>query len=235
MSHLGQIVSQFFKGRFSLFLMALSFYFLGMPLIAPHFIVLGQVMDFFGLVVLASCLVAISRSRRFFIFMAIFTLFNLILGSCDVLIWSSPNFVTIVLVARLLYFLLVVVSILRYVLDSSPVTTDKIFGALSAYLLIGVVWAVIYSLFQHLEPGSFNLKEIEVVSRSTLSMWALYFSFTTLPSLGYGDITPQLPAVQSYAVMEAVFGQIFLTVLVARLVALQIMHSGEKGSSNVES
>jgi voltage-gated potassium channel Kch len=56
-------------------------------------------------------------------------------------------------------------------------------------------------------------------------MWAIYFSFTTLPSLGYGDITPQTPATQSYAVMEAALGQIFLTVVVARLVALQITHT----------
>jgi hypothetical protein len=60
------------------------------------------------------------------------------------------------------------------------------------------------------------------------SIWAFYFSYTTLTTLGYGDITPQTSAVKSYAVMEAACGQIFLAVIVARLVALQIIHSGGK-------
>ena len=61
-----------------------------------------------------------------------------------------------------------------------------------------------------------------------ITIWAIYFSFTTLTTLGYGDVTPRLPGAQVYAFLEAATGQIFLAVLVARLVALQIMHDPAK-------
>ena len=84
-----------------------------------------------------------------------------------------------------------------------------------------IIWAVIYGLFEHLHPGSFSGSGMNAGG----GMWTLYYSFTTLTTLGYGDITPVLPAAQSYALMEAACGQMFLTVLIARLVALQIIHS----------
>ena len=137
---------------------------------------------------------------------------------------DTDTFKTLVIVFRLLYYLLIFGSIMSYVLDRSPVTGNKIAGSISAYVLMGIIWAAIYSLFFHLQPGSFTLPE-HLQSEGVMGLWSFYFSFTTLTTLGYGDITPQFHAVQSYAVMEAACGQIFLTVLVARLVALQIIHS----------
>jgi Na+-driven multidrug efflux pump len=154
-----------------------------------------------------------------------FALLNFLLGSSNIIDHTSNTLQTLVLINQLLYFLIVFFSIMNYVLDSTKVTSDKIFGALSAYLLMGLIWAIVFSLFQHINPESFQLSEQMQASKSTVPIWAIYFSFTTLPSLGYGDITPQTPATQSYAVMEAALGQIFLTVVVARLVALQITHT----------
>ena len=100
-------------------------------------------------------------------------------------------------------------------------------GSISAYVLMGIIWAAVYSLFLHLQPGSFAKPE-HLQSGSVVGLCSIYFSFTTLTTLGYGDIFPQLHAVQSYAVMEAACGQIFLTVLVVHLVALHIIHSNIK-------
>ena len=226
------ILSRFITGRFSLFLVIIALNFLVVPLIPVGGIFLGRVVDVLGLATLVTCLLAISKSRRFFFFMIGFAFFNFLLGSSNIIDHSSSTRQTFVLINQLLYFLIVFLSIMNYVLDSSEVTSDKLFGALSAYLLMGLIWAIAFSLFQHLNPESFNLSESMQASKSTVPMWAIYFSFTTLPSLGYGDITPQTPATQSYAVMEAALGQIFLTVVVARLVALQITHSKDKSSTS---
>lgn len=222
------ILESFVRGRFSLLLCTMALMFFAVPLIPGDRAFLGKVVDVFGLAVFIACLRAISASRRFFIFMVVLSVINVGIGSSEIVHHSDEQaFVAVVLGFRLVYYLLVFLSIMKYVFDSSPVTGDKICGAISAYLLMGIIWAVVYSMFFRLLPASFILPE-EWVSRSLVGIWAYYFSFTTLTTLGYGDVTPQLPVVQSYAVMEAACGQVFLAVIIARLVALQIIHSSDR-------
>ena len=78
-----------------------------------------------------------------------------------------------------------------------------------------------------MDAGCFNIPEQLLSTQALMSSWAVYFSLTTITSLGYGDITPLTPAVQSYAVMQAVIGQLFVAVILGRLIALQIIHSKE--------
>ena len=232
MSKKHPILEGFVKGRFSLLLFSFVLMFLVLPLIPAERGFLDKSIGLFGLVVLLSCLRAITENRKFFIFMVVLSLINVVLGSTEILSQTDTDaFKTMVLAVRLIYYLLIFGSIMGYVLDHSPVTGDKIAGSISAYVLMGIIWAAVYSLFLHLQPGSFTMPE-HLQSSSVVGLWSIYFSFTTLTTLGYGDITPQLPAVQSYAVMEAACGQIFLTVLVARLVALQIIHSNKDEERN---
>ena len=221
------IIEGIVKGRFSLLLFSFALMFLGLPLIPAEQGFLDKGIGLFGLVVLLSCLRAITENRKFFIFMVVLSLINVGIGSTE--IFSEPDiaaFKTLAIGFRLLYYLLIFGSIMSYVLDRGPVTGNKIAGSISAYILMGIIWAVVYSLFFHIQPDSFIISE-HLQSEGVIGLWPIYFSFTTLTTLGYGDITPQLPAVQSYAVMEAACGQIFLTVLVARLVALHIIHSNK--------
>jgi voltage-gated potassium channel Kch len=112
---------------------------------------------------------------------------------------------------------------MRYVLDNSPVTGDKLCGAVSAYMVMGIAWTFIYALFFHFDPQCFRVPG-EWVTPGINSTWTFYFSFTTLTTLGYGDVVPRSPEVQSYAIMEAAAGQLFLAVIIARLIALHIIH-----------
>lgn len=215
----------FLKGRFGLLLSSMVLMFLVAPLIPGERRFIGMLMDVLGLVVLLSCLRVISGNRRFFVGVALLCVINVVLGSVGIISTSDPlGFQVAVLLFRLAVYLIIFSSIMGYVLDPSPVTNEKIYGALSGYLILGIIWALVYALFFTLEPGSFSLPE-ELQGEGLVGMWAYYFSFTTLTTLGYGDITPRLPAVQSYAMVEAACGQIFLAVLIARLVALQIIHS----------
>jgi voltage-gated potassium channel len=117
------------------------------------------------------------------------------------------------------------VSILGYVLHSGRVTSDKIFATICVYLLVGFVWTYAYALLDEVQPGSFAAStetgRNDYVGRI---MQLRYFSFATLTTLGYGDILPRSPTARTMAVLETVMGQIYLAVLVARLVGLHIVH-----------
>jgi len=120
-------------------------------------------------------------------------------------------------------------AILADVVRAERVTMDKISGSLSVYLLMGYVWASVFTILETVQPGSFHLgssaagQEGQDVFRS-LS----YYSFITLSTLGYGDITPVSDGARSLAALEALTGQIYLTVLVARLVGLEISQQGSQ-------
>ncbi|VGO15553.1 hypothetical protein PDESU_04138 [Pontiella desulfatans] len=219
------IIDAVLKGRFSALLITLALMFLVGPLIPGDQVLLDKTFGVFIMLVLVSCLRAIARTRRFLVFMALFTLLNIVVGSAEIFSdMETDAFRSMVLVLRSAYFVVVFFSIMRYVLDSSPVTGDKICGAISAYMMIGVVWTFVFTLFHHLDPASFEIPAALLSGDTINSTWAFYFSFVTLTTLGYGDITPLTPGVQSYAIMEAAIGQVFLAVIVARLIALHITH-----------
>jgi len=101
------------------------------------------------------------------------------------------------------------------------VTTDLIIGAINVYLMVAVGFAFLYGLIEFLQPGSFTGLE-ELVSIPDRVLYFIYFSFTTITTLGYGDISPLTPFSMTASFIEAIFGQLYLAILVARLVALYI-------------
>ncbi|MFH1984236.1 MAG: ion channel [Pseudomonadota bacterium] len=105
--------------------------------------------------------------------------------------------------------------IVRHILKIDRVTFEQVCGTLCVYMLIGLIWAEAYSLIGILLADQFSAKA------SGLGDY-LYFSFVTLTTLGYGDIIPVGPVARSFAVVEAIIGQFFLAVLVARQVGLYI-------------
>lgn len=79
-------------------------------------------------------------------------------------------------------------------------------------------------------PGSFLIERAQVANADERLRQFMYYSFVTLTTLGYGDITPVSPAAKSFSFIEAVTGQIYIAVLIARLVGLHIAHSMSKDS-----
>ena len=109
------------------------------------------------------------------------------------------------------------VLILRRIVLAPSVTFEVITAGIGLYLMLGVTWALTYILLDAIHPDAF-----EVVSASHNAGWSefLYFSFATLTTLGYGDVSPDSPFVRIWAVMEAVTGVLYIAILVARLVSL---------------
>lgn len=106
------------------------------------------------------------------------------------------------------------------VLKSREITADRVVGAVSLYLLFGVFWAIAYSVIEHSNPGSFT-GITEPFAQGWSSDW-LYFSFVTMTTLGYGDITPISATARTIAYLQAVFGQFYIAILVAGLVSAYI-------------
>jgi len=116
-------------------------------------------------------------------------------------------------------FLLIAIAILiTKIFSEKNITADTIKGGISVYFLMGFLWAFLYSLLLLANP------EALAFARESFEYSGLtYFSFTTLTTLGYGDITPVSWLARNLTILESTFGQIFLTVLIARLVGLHIV------------
>jgi hypothetical protein len=116
-----------------------------------------------------------------------------------------------------------VIMVLTFIFRSPRVTLDVMLGAVTAYLLVALLFAGLYSLVFHLDSQSFRLPEwIERGAVEAVRTEMVYFSLVTLATLGYGDILPSSPFTQMLAVIEAVIGQFFIAVLVAWLVGMFI-------------
>ena len=115
-----------------------------------------------------------------------------------------------------LVLLLAIILILGRILARPEITVQSIYGAISAYMILGLMFAAIYAAVYHFDGNMFFAhQQPGPIPTSTFQ----YFSFTTLTTLGYGDYTAAGSGGQALAVLEAMAGQIFLATLVARLVA----------------
>jgi Ion channel len=115
---------------------------------------------------------------------------------------------------RAVMLLLTAVLVVRRVLARPTVTVQSIYGALSAYLVTGLMFAACYAAIQHLSSAPFFAN-----GQPATTQTFQYFSFTTLTTLGYGDFTAAGSGGRAVAVLEALTGQVYLATLVARLVA----------------
>jgi hypothetical protein len=118
-----------------------------------------------------------------------------------------------------------ILVILRDLLTQREVTWDSIVGTFCGYLLIGVMWSEMYAMLELLSPDALHLaaQSAPNPAEPVLNWHRLqYFSFVTLSTVGYGDITPVSPTARFLASLEAVCGQFYLAVLVAGLVGVKV-------------
>jgi Ion channel len=126
----------------------------------------------------------------------------------------------------------VVLEFLRFIVRAPRVDFGVLCAAIATYLMLGLLWSFAYILVDGLVPNSFVFTVGPVSSHSMNHFNALYFSFTTLSTVGYGDIIPVSGVARMLAIVEAVFGMFYVTLLIARLVSLYSSKSPlEAGSS----
>lgn len=124
------------------------------------------------------------------------------------------------LASILVFVLFIIVQLLRFILTSPRVNAEVLCAGVSTYLLLGLLWAAAYELVANLVSGAFAFANATNPPQGMEEFTAIYFSFATLSTVGYGDITPVNNVARMLAALEAVTGSLFIGVLIARLVSL---------------
>jgi voltage-gated potassium channel len=126
----------------------------------------------------------------------------------------------------------VVANILRFILRATRVNSEVLCAAISVYLLIGLLWTFAYMLLAHLSPNAFAVHTDAHYSRTMTNFNAFYFSFTTLSTIGFGDITPMSRVARTLACMESITGMFYVAILISRLVSLYAPASAATADSD---
>ncbi|MEE9451402.1 MAG: potassium channel family protein [Gammaproteobacteria bacterium] len=229
--NLNRLINMFIlRYRLLLLLIALLAMLITFPIVHEQYSAYILILELFVTILLIMGIYVISDNRSILtiaILMATlaFTImwFNIILQSSNLLLFG--------LLLEIGFFLLTTYTIIRYVLTYKRVTADKIYGSICGYLLIGIIWAFIYTFIENFIPGSFEFNVPIHADYSYLFSHRFYFgqfiylSFVTISTLGYGDIIPISTPARVFASLEAVAGQLYVAILIARLVGLHISHA----------
>lgn len=116
----------------------------------------------------------------------------------------------------------------RHLLLSGPITVNKIIGAICIYLLIGLNWSVFYLIINIINPNSFHGLTSTAIGVQFSEL--LYYSYVTITTLGYGDVTPIRPIARTLSYLEAIVGQFYVAVLVAWLVGMYLSEKNQSGT-----
>jgi len=214
-----------FKRRFLALLLLILAMLIIVPL-ADEFVRLRMLMDIFWSAIFIAVIYAVSQKKHHILVGVLLAL--PMLGS----IWSRyfVQYSALEAVGGLCgaaFFIFAIIQILIFVYTQKEVTRDLIAGAAIVYLLMALAWSFIFGVVESLNPGSFSIPDIEGISTSRSF---LYFSFVTITTLGYGDITPVTSLARSLCILEAVIGQLYLVVQVAWLVGVHVSQSMLKKS-----
>ena len=214
------LIEALLRDRFLFLLISL----LSLILIAPllgEYVNLNTLSDIIITAIFLSAIYAISKKERYF-FISLLLLLPVLVA-----IWLSHfvNTPFLRLVGNccgILFFAFTIIIILSAIFRENEVTLDVIYGAIAVYLLMALMWAFIYEVIDALKPNAFSVTgEALEVSRHHF----FYYSFVTITTVGYGDITPVSLVARSFSILEMLIGQIYLVVLIARLVGINISQS----------
>ena len=142
-------------------------------------------------------------------------------------------FVPVQLIVQILFLGYVLGIVMRTVFRAKIITSDILCGAISVYLLVGVLAGLVFVLIEYFCPGSFRVSNwtSDAVAQQASFIedpgWLLYFSFVTLTTVGYGDVLPASSVARSASVLVAVIGQVLLMVQIARLVGMHVAQGTE--------
>lgn len=141
------------------------------------------------------------------------TLLNLFLNDSE-----SLNILTFLL--NTLFFIMVTIALVVHVAGAKKVDGSTLLCAINSYLLIGLTLAILMLIVHITQPGSFNNVDLDSSPFSAL----VYYSYVTLTTLGYGDITPATPLARSLSAFTALFGQLYLVIIMAIIIGKYLIN-----------
>lgn len=204
----------------------------GLMVAYPFFVHRPAVISVFNLFQTAALLLvifAVCRKKSEFIpLAAVFSLFAG-LSWLDILYLKNPTLNVVIIPGWAVFYAFAVVAVLSRVSRYRRITLDEIAGAISAYILIGLFFTMLYLWLELLQPGCFDIRNQVNPNKLVDYSDFVLFSFATLTTLGYGDITPLTHLAQVLAVLESMIGVLYVAVLVGGLVGILISERlGEK-------
>lgn len=223
--------------RFAVLLCALAVLLIGAPLVrmfqpGTHPKLADLVIPLLFTVVLLSAVSAVSRTRTTEIIALLLAIPAAVFQGLQT--WfATDGFAIAGHILGILFLGYAIVLILKFLFASHRVSSDMICASLCVYLLLGILCALAYSLFHYLDPTSFVFVLAEDGGAEVMQFGgertfiAIYYSFVTMSTLGYGDIVPTSSLARTCAALQAVVGQLYLAVLVARLVGLHVSRASE--------
>ena len=185
------------------------------PLLEP-FVAVSNVIDVF-MTAIVICMLYIITNRKQLLY------FGGVLASIMILTMWLDNFFehdifsTASMICGILLTIVVTKNTLMFIIKSETITREVVYAAMLLYILIAQLWAMVYMLLYLIEPATFNLPG----GQGNLLEFE-YYSFVTLTTLGFGDITPQTNVAKMFSVLEAVVGQLYLVVVIAWFVGMGI-------------
>ena len=206
---------------------AILFYSLLLALVAsPLLAALQWKSTFIELLLAVTLLIAVLPVRTVSVRWILWVLVVLALAGRLFSAYSGHRFSLLNLGVMTLVGWMAAVNALRYTLKATSIRSGHIYAALSAYLLAGLSFGTLYWIIERTWPGSlvYGGAIVDGFSQSD----GVYFSFVTLATLGYGDFIPKTELARGLAILEAVAGQLYLGVMVARLISLYVSGSADK-------
>lgn len=213
------------EGRFRIMLISIGLMFFLSPLV-EEFTTLYMIFDVSMTLMLLAGIYSVSQ-RRAYTVVATIAAFPMLLCVWQEFFPELPGIFPVASFSGFVFSAVIITSIASFLSSCKNITLDLIFGSLIVYCFLGIAWAFLYSLVDCFSPGSFGNIITEITFQEKMSHF-FYFSFVTLSTLGYGDITPVTEFTRSLTIIEAVTGQIYLVVMVAWLVGMKVSQDMEK-------
>lgn len=216
--------------RLPAFLLVLLLFLIAYPYLHQKFPEQIAVVEVCFAFLMISGVSLLETRKKVLVFMFILAIMVLA-GIIIVDITQSVLLLCLIMLIELIFFSIIFVSLLNYIYTQEKVTLDKIYAAVTSYLVLGILFAVLYTLVGTILPDSFQYTVLASVPllnsfpHPAFFSEALYFSFVTLGTLGYGDWVPVFGPIKMIASLEAISGQLFIAILIARLVGVQISQS----------
>ena len=218
-----------FQGRFLYLLILILAMIIIDPLVA-NFLQLRIITDVFVTAIFITAAYAISKRKRD-VFVAVLLLVPMLASLWSEYFVNIPSLLIVGNVCGAVYFGYTVIVIVIFIYGQREVTRDLIAGAAVAYLMMALMWTFLYRSVEMLQPGSFSLPDTPFQSHKLI---IVYYSFVTITTLGFGDITPTTGLASSLSILEAVVGQLFLVVGVAWLVGVHVSQTLERNQGSKE-
>ena len=215
-------------GRFTILLATILLLLVAQPIFSGHAFAQNFASASIALVLL-SALYAFRTTKTYFT-IALILMVPSIGSRLALQFTSNPTLEMVGAISSCLFLTVTVFALVSRLFTVKSVTLDTISAAICAYLLMGVAWAYAFAAVELRHPGSFSTALLHSTAGNIAPLLAslhtfIYYSFVCLTTTGFGDVLPVSEGARSLSVMEAVFGQLYMAILIARLVGLEIAQS----------